>query len=209
MSLRLTEAQVLDHQKRIARGRTKNIGSTDAATHGYNLQQHTVNALELGTRRCPSSPLIVTLNLGLKALVADDGNPKPYERIEQAITLLWLECIVPEAYTMTTAIPLGGYRPAGVGGQMRGEGAKHGFPDLLMDKVNQDYHGLRIEMKKFCPNAKPSTEQHDWLTRLSKEGYRAVLCRGHQAAIKVFSEYLELNTPIQKVDLPEWAIVNY
>lgn len=208
MSLRFTEEQLLAHQQRLSR--TKKPRATPVAKpRNYDLQQHIVSALELGTRCRPGSPLIVTLNIGLKALVKDDGTPKPYERIEQAIALLWLECTAPEAFAVTTANPMGGYRPDGAGGQIRGEGAKLGYPDLLMDRARLGYHGLRIEMKKFCPSAKPSEEQHDWLTRLSKEGFRAVLCRGHQAAIYVFAEYLGLSTPFSKNDLPEWAIQYY
>jgi len=179
MALRFTKAQLLAHQQRVTGEKLATVPNPGV----YDLQKHIVSGLELGARLCPGSPLIVTLNLGLKALLRHDGKPKPYEKIEQALALLWLECTSPQAFSMTTANPMGGYRPDGAGGQIRGEGAKLGYPDLLMDLPRRGYHGLRIEMKKFSISAKPSLEQDAWLTRLAAEGYRAVICRGHQAAI--------------------------
>ncbi len=204
MSLRFTEAQLQAHQQRIAGKNAMQV----CKSVDYDLQQHIVSGLELGTRLCPGSPLIVTLNLGLKALLRDDGKPKPYEKMEQALALLWLECTSPHAFSMTTANPMGGYRPNGSGGQIKGEGAKLGYPDLLMDVPKQGYHGLRIEMKKYSISAKASKEQEEWLTRLASEGYRAVLCRGHQAAIHVFQSYLGL-TPTSANYLPTWCIEYY
>jgi hypothetical protein len=55
-------------------------------------------------------------------------------------------------------------------------GLKSGYPDLLMDMACNGYHGLRIEMKKYSKLAMPSAEQIEWLNRLSKQGYLAVLC---------------------------------
>lgn len=89
---------------------------------------------------------------------------------------------------------------------MKGEGAKSGYPDLLMDIARGGFHGLRIEMKKFCKSAKPSEDQGGWLQRLSAQGYRAVLCRGHQAAIHVMATYLGIPSPVDVRWLPEWSI---
>lgn len=175
----------------------------------YDLQKFIVDALEICQVNQLSSPLITTLNIGLKALQKNDGNSKPYERIEQAISLVWLACNHPEAFDHTTAIPLGGYRPKGSGGQVKAEGVKAGYPDFLMDMPMNGYHGLRIEMKKFCKSANPSEDQLDWLTKLTRQGYRAVLCRGHQAAIYELSTYLSMKPPYALTDLPEWAIQTY
>lgn len=172
----------------------------------YNLPRHITAAIELATiHRCDAA-LITTLNLGLKAFKKNDGSPKPHERMEQVIGLIWLACNHPEAFSMTTATPMGGYRPDGAGGQMKGEGAKSGYPDLLMDIARGGFHGLRIEMKRFSKDAKPSKEQLDWLKGLAKHGYRAVLCSGHQAAIHVMATYLGVPSPINAQALPDWAV---
>jgi len=205
MTLRFTESQLKAHQQRIAR----KPAASDSKSIDYDLQKYIVCALEIGARCCPASPLIVTLNMGLKLLLREDGSPKPYERIEQAIALLWLECTAPEAFSMTTSIPMGGYRPNGVGGQMRGEGAKPGYPDILTDVAKLGFNGLRIEMKKYSSGSNASKEQREWLTKLSIAGYRAVLCRGHQAAIVVYSTYLGMNSPSTEFDLPKWCIEYY
>lgn len=175
----------------------------------YNLQKFIVDSLELCQIHQLKSPLINTLNIGLKDLQKNDSKPKPYERIEQAIALVWLACNNSEAFDHTTAIPLGGYRPKGAGGQVKAEGCKAGYPDFLMDVPMNGYHGLRIEMKKHCKSANPSEDQLDWLTRLSRQGYRAVLCRGHQAAVYELASYLSMRPPYNLTDLPEWAIQTY
>lgn len=205
MAYRLTEAQLKAYQTR----RAAKAAAVERKADKYDLQKHIVNALDMGMRGRPGSPLIVTLKHGLKAIQREDSNPKPYERIEQAIALLWLECTAPEAFALTTANPMGGYRPHGAGGQIRGEGAKHGYPDLLMDMPRQGYHGLRVEMKKYAVSAMPTSDQHEWLTKLSAQGYRAVLCRGHQAAIQVFSTYLSIPVPAFAHDLPGWTVEPY
>lgn len=178
----------------------------------YDLGKFIVDGLELAIRSgisCAVSPQITTLNLGLKALSDTKVKSKPYERIEQALTLLWLHCTDLQSYSMTTANPMGGYRPDGAGGQMKGEGAKSGYPDLLMDRARNGYHGLRIEMKKYNRNTKPSEDQETWLTNLSREGFKVVCCRGHQAAIWVIAEYLGL-LPVGEVPkFPDWCITEY
>ncbi len=205
---RLSEAQLAAHQKRIAGGvaarqQQKNI------KNDYDLSKYIVDALELGIIKSPASPLIVTLQCGLKQLQGSKKSPIPYERIEQAIALLWLECTDVESFEVTTAVPFGGYRPDGAGGLIKGEGAKKGYPDLLIDAPRGGYHGLRIEMKKFCPNANPTEEQEGWLKRLSANRYRTALCRGHKSAIFVISNYLGIPSPITPDSLPTWAVTYY
>lgn len=209
MSLRLSEedyARLLEK-----RGMPKSNGAAVRVkapkSDVYRLEDFANEAIAIGCLKCPASPLLVTLKTGVKALGRSDGKRKPFERIEQAITLLWLEWRSPVAFEMTTATPMGGYRPDGSGGQLRGEGAKAGIPDLYMDIPRNGYHGLRIEMKKSDRSAQPSDDQKGWLQRLADHGYKAVLCRGHQAAIKTISLYLGIDTDIPA--LPEWAITEY
>lgn len=174
----------------------------------YNLAQFASLYLKAGILKVPHSPLLVTLKTGIKSLSDFNAKTRPFERVEQVIGLVWLEINDSEAFSMTTATPLGGYRPNGAGGQLRGEGVRTGYPDILMDKPMNGFHGLRIEMKKLSSTANPTEDQHEWLTKLAAQGYLAVLCRGHQAMITVMAEYLSI-TLKQKFSLPEWAMVKY
>lgn len=78
-----------------------------------------------------------------------------------------------------------------------------------MDLPRGGYHGLRIEMKKYCKSATASELQHDWLVRLANEGYKTALCRGHAAAISVMCDYLGLQKPARYAVMEDWAIVTY
>ena len=205
MGWRMTEEEYDRLIKKRSTGGGRSVSKNKVAS--YMLVEYAELAINDGILYCPCSPMLVTLKLGVKSLRKNDGKPKPYERIEQAIALLWLERVHPIAFDMTTATPMGGYRPDGAGGQLKGDGVKRGFPDLLMDFPSDGYHGLRIEMKKYDRSANPSDNQVDWLTRLAKHGYRAVVCRGHQAAIQVISDYLKIESTA--IDLPSWAIQYY
>jgi hypothetical protein len=118
LEIPFTEKKLQTHQNRVAVKKAIHTGKQGE----YDLQQHIVSGLEQGVRLCSESPLVVTLKLGLKALLRDDGKPKPYEKIEQTLALLWLEYTWQHAFSMTTTIPMGGYRPIGSGGQIKGEG---------------------------------------------------------------------------------------
>ncbi len=198
--LRLSEDQlktILDRRKKVI---------APVVEEPYDLALAISSAIETGNRYSVDSALITSLKLGLKAIRKTDGSPKPYERMEQVIGLVWLACNDRKAYMMTTATPMGGYRPSGAGGQMKGEGAKSGYPDLLIDVPRGGYHGLRIEMKRFDKTANASDDQLRWLNDLATEGYRAILCRGHQALIHSLATYLGIKTPIDADRLPSWAI---
>lgn len=159
-------------------------------------------------------PLVVNLRLGLRQLEKKISQLNttpvrvPLESIEQALSLLWLKKNHPVEYSLTTAVPLGGHRSKGAGGQMKGEGSKPGYPDILMDFPAKKYHGLRIEMKARSPSKHPSDDQLFWLTNLSRLGYATFLCRGHRAAIAAFSSYLT-NNQDSVACLEEWELTKY
>lgn len=81
----------------------------------------------------------------------------------------------------------------------RKAGLKKGVPDLSLDvprslNLGQDssfggYHGLRIELKKRT-NGKLTLEQIRRLDLLRANGYRAVVCYGHEQAINEIKSYL-------------------
>jgi len=88
------------------------------------------------------------------------------------------------------AIPNGGARHKAVAGKIRAEGARPGVPDLCLAWPAHGWHGLYIELK--VGRNKPSAAQIDWLARLEAAGYRAVVCRGWQAAWREIAWYLDI-----------------
>ena len=69
-------------------------------------------------------------------------------------------------------------------------GVKKGVPDLCLPVARGGFHGLYIEMK--TPSGKASAAQRWWVTRLTEQGYRAVVCHGYDAAVAELCWYLSL-----------------
>ena len=68
-------------------------------------------------------------------------------------------------------------------------GMRTGFPDLFFPIPIGDLHGLFIEMKSLTGRATPA--QKWWIAELRSRGYRAEICHGADAAIRVIDEYLK------------------
>jgi hypothetical protein len=94
---------------------------------------------------------------------------------------------------LIAAIPNGGKRSARAGAELKKEGLRPGFPDLILPVAASGYHGLFIEMKKV--GGKLSPEQRHWLKDLSAQGYKATACYMHQEAIAVIEQYLDIAAP--------------
>ena len=83
-------------------------------------------------------------------------------------------------------------------GKAKAAGMKAGFPDINLPVARSGYHGLYIELKikpyrnhkdkMVCPTT--SKEQQHWLFWLNQYGYRAVICKGFDAAQAEILEYL-------------------
>lgn len=86
------------------------------------------------------------------------------------------------------AIPNGGHRHPAVAAKLKAEGARAGVPDLALPVARRGAHGLYIEMK--VPGGQESKNQKWWRTRLVEEGYRSVVCVGHEQAIAELKHYL-------------------
>lgn len=69
-------------------------------------------------------------------------------------------------------------------------GVKKGVPDLCLPVTRGGFHGLYIEMK--TPSGRASEAQRWWVTRLTEQGYRAVVCHGYDAAVAELCWYLSL-----------------
>ena len=86
-------------------------------------------------------------------------------------------------------IPNEGKRSVAYAAQLKRLGLRSGFPDLFLPLARGGYFGLFIEMK--YDKGKLSKDQKKWLLRLKKAGYRAVVCRGADAAIEEIKNYLK------------------
>jgi hypothetical protein len=71
-------------------------------------------------------------------------------------------------------------------------GMPKGYPDIFLPVPRGEYHGLFIELKRFKPRGYPSPDQDKWLRELAAQGYAASCCRGHDAAIMVIQDYLNI-----------------
>mgnify|MGYP004483712307 FL=1 len=69
-------------------------------------------------------------------------------------------------------------------------GVKKGVPDLCLPVARGGFHGLYIEMK--TPSGRASDAQRWWMMELTKQGYRAVVCHGYDAAVAELCWYLSL-----------------
>jgi len=89
------------------------------------------------------------------------------------------------------AIPNGANRDAITGKNLKEEGVSAGFPDLFLPVPLGGFHGLFIEMKQVKKSAVSPT-QDEWLNVLYRAKYKALVCRGHQAAILELCKYFDL-----------------
>jgi len=67
-------------------------------------------------------------------------------------------------------------------------GLKSGVPDIFLAIPMNGFHGLFIERKAKKGVISPT--QKEWLKRLNEQGYRAVVAKGFEEAVKVIEEYL-------------------
>ena len=83
-----------------------------------------------------------------------------------------------------------GKRSAAFGARLKRMGLRPGFPDLLITRARGGYHGFAIEMK-YGKN-KPTSDQIEWLRRLSSEGYATAVCYSAADAINLIKKYNNL-----------------
>lgn len=115
------------------------------------------------------------------------GNKEHYEQVRV------FHCIELEdenLYDCMSAVPNGGLRSAKTGADLKAEGAKAGYPDILIDLPAGVYHGARIELKAAGGSA--SSEQITSLNRLTSRGYYCALCFGWEDAVNVLRLYRAL-----------------
>lgn len=117
----------------------------------------------------------------------------PTEQEEQEALIRWCDNH-PDRRASFIYSHLNGLR-ASIGAVIKAKkaGARKGIPDLFLPIPCGQYHGLYIEMKRL-KGGRLSPEQKEWIQTLSYAGYKAEVCKGHQAAIAVIVKYLKLPT---------------
>lgn len=126
--------------------------------------------------------------------------PIDFEGREQQMLVKWLETQHRAAYAVTWHTPNGGARTKATAGKLKAQGVKAGVPDLQLAQARGGFFGLFIEFKATPPHdAVVSGVQKDMLARLKAEGYRAVVCRGIEEAIREINAYLAMSPTAQQV----------
>ena len=110
----------------------------------------------------------------------------PTEREEQKALVQYLQARRIPFY----AVPNGGSRNPIEAKNMKAEGVSAGVPDICIPVPNKKYHGLYIEMKRQ-KGGRVSEKQKEWIDRLNRNGYLAVVCRGFKEAREVVEKYME------------------
>ena len=127
-----------------------------------------------------------------------DGWRIPTESEEQQALFQWAALqtgIFPEL-RLLFHIPNGGSRRKAEAGRFKAEGVKAGVPDICLPVPRGGFHGLYVELKRR-QRSKTSETQKDWITRLSEQGYFAVVCRGWNEAAEAITLYLRLEAKAQ------------
>jgi hypothetical protein len=83
-----------------------------------------------------------------------------------------------------------GKRSYAYGAKLKRMGLRPGFPDLLITRARGGYHGFAIEMK-YGKN-KTTSDQVEWLRRLSAEKYATAVCYSASEAIRLIEKYESL-----------------
>ena len=119
------------------------------------------------------------------------GGYAPRERDEQEMLFTWAALMAGRwpALRLMYHIPNGGSRDVREARRLSGQGVKAGVPDICLPAARGGYHGLFIELKRR-KGGRLSEAQEAWIGALRREGYRAEVCAGFEAARRVVEEYM-------------------
>lgn len=87
------------------------------------------------------------------------------------------------------SVPNGGFRGIREAQRLKAEGQRNGIPDLFLSLPRGEYHGLYIEMKRV-KGGYVRDEQKTFMDAVGALQYKAVVCKGADAAIAALLEYL-------------------
>ena len=86
------------------------------------------------------------------------------------------------------AIPNEGKRSVKTASRMKAEGMLAGVADMMICHVNDEYHGLFIEMK--YGKGKQTESQQKFEGKITTAGYRYVICRSFDEFQDVIMDYM-------------------
>lgn len=86
-------------------------------------------------------------------------------------------------------VPNGMASNAREGARFKRMGLMKGFPDFFVPYARNGKHGLFVELKRKA-GAYVKPEQQAWLDLLNEAGYKAIVCRGADCAIREIENYL-------------------
>jgi len=116
----------------------------------------------------------------------------PSEEEEQVALFSWAQLMsgkYPELELMYH-IPNGGKRGKAEAARLKAQGVKAGVPDICLPVARGGYHGLYIELKRV-QGGRVSAEQKEWIPKLQRQGYLAVICCGWSAAANAIIGYMK------------------
>jgi len=126
----------------------------------------------------------------------------PLEHDEQKKLILWCDNVAVHKWPKLRlkyedgklifpifAVPNGSDRNVIVGRKLKMEGVRRGISDLILLVRTKQYAGLMIEMKRRN-NGVVSSEQKTWFEFFEHNGFKTVVCRGCDEAIKAIEYYL-------------------
>ena len=122
-------------------------------------------------------------------------NYMPHESTEQTALFRWAAYSAgkyPELRCLYH-VPNGGSRNPIEAHNLKLQGVQPGVPDICLPVPRGGYHGLYIELKRR-KGGRLSEEQAGWIDRLNRLGYRAVVCKGWDAAREEIEQYLRART---------------
>ena len=120
------------------------------------------------------------------------AKPMDREGQEQAALMREIELRYPAVFELIYHVPNGGHRHIKVAVKLKEQGVKAGVPDLVLPMARGGYFGLYIEFKATIDPAPVSASQHAYISRLTQQGYLAIVCRGHFDAMEQLRAYLML-----------------
>lgn len=98
---------------------------------------------------------------------------------------------IPVIKNVSFHCPNEGRRGVVAGRILKRMGLRAGAPDIFIAHSKGNYHGLCIELK--VGKNKPTEHQINFINQLNKEGYKAEIIYGADAAIQLIKWYLALN----------------
>lgn len=114
---------------------------------------------------------------------------QPSESQIQIAFMEWMALKYPKIFPYAFHIPNEGKRSIQTGGHLRRQGLKKGAPDIMVAYPHNSRPGFFMEIKRAT--GKVSTEQLEFLQRLTNVGYICAVAFSVEEAINSFTWYME------------------